>query len=98
MKTLHSGVYREGANKHWDCFIPLTSPKIGSTETFLSIASFGTEKEAAPDKWKNVPFQDSMEFYDIDRSKSVREIDERLYKMYGLDEQEIDFIESYMDM
>lgn len=97
----------------------IASPKIGATETFLSIGSFDTEREAesalkyistkfarallgtlkttqdiTPDKWKNVPLQDFTESSDIDWLKSVREIDAQLYEKYGLDQQEIEFIES----
>lgn len=99
----------------------ITGPKIGATETFLSIGCFDTEREAefalkyiktkfarallgtlkttqdiTPDKWKNVPLQDFTDSSDIDWSKSVREIDAQLYGKYGLDKQEIDFIESHV--
>ena len=43
--------------------------------------------------WANVPNQDFTEKSDIDWSKSVEEIDRQLYKKYGLDQKEIDFIE-----
>ena len=99
----------------------IAGPKIGATETFLSIGSFDTQKEVecalkyiktkfarvllgtlkttqdiTPDKWKNVPLQDFTVSSDIDWSKSVHEIDAQLYEKYGLDEQEIDFIESHV--
>lgn len=48
-----------------------------------------------PDKWKYVPLQDFTADSDIDWSKSVHEIDEQLYKKYGLTEEEIEFIESH---
>ena len=41
-----------------------------------------------------VPIQDFTENSDIDWSKSVSEIDQQLYKKYGLDDTEIAFIES----
>lgn len=44
--------------------------------------------------WSNVPKQDFSDASDIDWSKSIPEIDQQLYKKYGLDKQEIDFIES----
>lgn len=99
----------------------IVGPKIGATETFLSIGSFDTKAEAefalkyvktkfarvllgtlkttqdiTPDKWKNVPLQDFTESSDIDWTKSVKEIDSQLYAKYGLDKQEIDFIESHV--
>lgn len=46
------------------------------------------------DKWAKVPMQDFTDKSDIDWSKSVSEIDQQLYKKYGLNQQEIDFIES----
>lgn len=46
--------------------------------------------------WKNVPLQDFTDKSDIDWSKSITEIDTQLYKKYGLDKREIDFIESHV--
>ncbi len=46
--------------------------------------------------WKYVPLQDFTPSSDIDWSKSISEIDQQLYKKYGLDEKEIDFIESHV--
>ena len=44
--------------------------------------------------WKFVPMQDFSDNSDLDWSKSITEIDQQLYKKYGLDKKEIDFIES----
>jgi len=49
-----------------------------------------------PATWKYVPLQDFTASSDIDWSKSVAEIDRQLYKKYGLDQAEIDFIESHV--
>ena len=49
-----------------------------------------------PEKWEYVPLQDFTSHSDIDWSKSVHEIDLQLYKKYGLDEKEIDFIEMHV--
>lgn len=46
--------------------------------------------------WKNVPTQNFTSQSDIDWSKSIQEIDLQLYKKYGLDEQEIEFIEDHV--
>ncbi len=46
------------------------------------------------DTWANVPLQDFSEKSDIDWSKSIEEIDRQLYKKYKLEQNEIDFIES----
>ena len=45
------------------------------------------------DKWSKVPMQDFTAHSDIDWSKSISEIDQQLYKKYGLDDKEIAFIE-----
>ena len=45
------------------------------------------------DTWANVPLQDFTSESDIDWSKDVEDIDRQLYKKYGLDEEEIAFIE-----
>jgi hypothetical protein len=44
--------------------------------------------------WANIPLQDFTSNSDIDWSKSVAEIDQQLYKKYGLSQDEQDFIES----
>lgn len=48
------------------------------------------------DKWRYVPLQDFTSASDIDWGKSISEIDQQLYKKYGLDETEIQFIESHV--
>ena len=85
-------------------------PNTGHTETFISIGSFSTEKEAIaalkyictkfvrillatkkvtqhtlPDVWDNIPIQNFTKSSDIDWSKNISEIDQQLYKKYGLD-------------
>ena len=49
-----------------------------------------------PEKWKYVPLQDFTPSSDIDWSKSIHEIDLQLYRKYGLDENEINFIETHV--
>ena len=46
--------------------------------------------------WRYVPLQNFTPASDIDWSKSVAEIDAQLYRKYGLDEREINFIESHV--
>lgn len=46
--------------------------------------------------WKYVPLQDFTPNSDIDWSLPIPEIDRQLYKKYGLDEDEIAFIESHV--
>src|SRR5699024_2965758 len=45
------------------------------------------------DKWAKVPLQDFTQNSDINWSTSISEIDQQLYKKYGLSEDEILFIE-----
>jgi hypothetical protein len=44
--------------------------------------------------WKYVPAQDFTRSSDIDWTKSIPEIDAQLYAKYGLDDDEIAFIEA----
>lgn len=46
--------------------------------------------------WKMIPLQDFTSNSDIDWSKSVHEIDLQLYAKYGLDDKEIEFIETHV--
>ena len=99
----------------------LGSPLEGSTETFLSIGKFHSQKEAenaakyikckftramlgilkrtqanTPGKWQWVPLQDFTLTSDIHWSKSISEIDRELYIKYGLNEDEVEFIEFHV--
>lgn len=47
-----------------------------------------------PLKWAYIPLQDFTDNSDIDWTKSISEIDQQLYKKYGLSESEINFIET----
>jgi type II restriction enzyme len=55
-----------------------------------------TTQDITPEKWKYVPLQDFTPASDIDWSKSIPEIDQQLYAKYGLDENEITFIETHV--
>ncbi len=62
-------------------------------------AMFGILKRTqanTPGKWQCVPLQDFTSTSDIDWSKSIAEIDRQLYVKYGLDEDEVAFIESHV--
>lgn len=48
------------------------------------------------EKWEYVPLQDFTSASDIDWTRPIPEIDRQLYKKYGLDESEIEFIESHV--
>ncbi len=49
-----------------------------------------------PSTWANIPLQDFTPASDIDWSKTIAEIDRQLYAKYGLDDAEIEFIESHV--
>ncbi len=49
-----------------------------------------------PGNFKYVPLQDFTSSSDIDWSKSIPEIDQQLYRKYGLTEEEIQFIETHV--
>ena len=46
--------------------------------------------------WKYVPLQDFTKSSDIDWTKSISDIDHQLYKKYGLNKEEVDFIETHV--
>ena len=46
--------------------------------------------------WSYIPLQDFTSSSDIDWKRSIPEIDRQLYKKYGLDATEIEFIESHV--
>lgn len=62
--------------------------------TMLGILKI-TQDNPAP-KWKYVPLQDFTSNSDIDWSQSVADIDRQLYAKYGLDDDEVAFIESHV--
>ncbi len=49
-----------------------------------------------PEKWAYVPLQDFTSNSDINWAQSVTGIDRQLYAKYGLDDKEIEFIESHV--
>ena len=62
------------------------------TRSLLGILK--TTQDITPDKWKFVPLQDFTVDSDINWSKPISEIDQQLYRKYGLDDAEISFIET----
>lgn len=76
---------------------PINLTKYMKTKFFRSL--LGVKKvtqHCPPAVWKMVPLQDFTPASDIDWSKSIPEIDQQLYRKYGLDQTEIDFIESHV--
>ena len=64
------------------------------TKFFRFMVGIRKLKNMTRDTYKFVPMQDFTENSDIDWSKSIAEIDAQLYAKYGLDDEEIKFIES----
>lgn len=68
--------------------------KYVETKLFRSLLGiYKTTQDITPSKFSYIPLQDFTDNSDIDWSKSIAEIDQRLYKKYGLTQEEIDFIE-----
>lgn len=55
-----------------------------------------TTQDITPDKWAYVPLQNFTFNSDIDWTQSIQEIDQQLYKKYGLSQEEIGFIETHV--
>ena len=53
-------------------------------------------QDASSKTYRFIPTQDFTSASDIDWSKSIPEIDQQLYAKYGLDENEINFIETHV--
>lgn len=64
------------------------------SRTLLSVLK--TTQDITPEKFLYVPLQDFTPNSDIDWSKSIPEIDQQLYKKYGLTPDEIKFIETHV--
>ena len=55
-----------------------------------------THNGKTKETWSKVPLQDFTKDSDIDWTKSIAEIDQQLYAKYGLNEEEIAFIETHV--
>ena len=55
-----------------------------------------TTQDNPPEKWRFIPLQDFTSHSDVDWTQSIADIDRQLYAKYGLDDNEIDFIESHV--
>lgn len=65
-----------------------------STKFFRAIVSIRKQDQSSGrDVYTYVPLEDFTSSSDIDWSQPVADIDRQLYKKYGLNQQEIDFIE-----
>ena len=67
------------------------------TKFFRALLGVKKATQHSPSQvWKTIPLQDFTLNSDIDWSQSVADVDKQLYAKYGLDENEIDFIESHV--
>lgn len=72
----------------------LNTAKYMKTRLFnLTIGIVKVTQSASKEVYQFVPLQDFTSNSDIDWSKSIAEIDQQLYKKYGLSAEEIDYIE-----
>jgi superfamily II DNA or RNA helicase len=62
------------------------------TRTMLGILKITQHNSRST--WQKIPMQDFTPKSDIDWTKSISEIDQQLYKKYGLNDEEISFIET----
>ena len=60
----------------------------------LLLGTLKVTQNNSKETWANIPLQEFSDKSDIDWSKSIPEIDQKLYKKYNLTEEEINFIES----
>jgi len=67
--------------------------KYYKTKFFRTMVAILKSTQHSTTAFKFVPLQDFTPNSDIDWTKSISEIDQQLYKKYGLSEEEIAFIE-----
>ncbi len=72
----------------------INAVKYMGTKFFRFMVGMRKLKNMTRDTYQFVPIQDFSEKSNIDWSESIHEIDLRLYKKYGLNKEEIDFIET----
>jgi hypothetical protein len=103
----------------WMAAPEIVEPRVGVTQTFLTIGAFKTQDEAKAcfayvkskftramlyvlkvtqhnprSTWKFVPAQDFTSASDIDWTESIPEIDAQLYAKYGLNSDEVAFLDA----
>lgn len=98
------GLPQEGCADTFLCVGPFDSEiepgnfvKYMTTKFFRAL--LGVKKvtqHCPPAVWSMIPLQDFTPASDIDWSKSIPEIDRQLYAKYGLDDAEIEFIETHV--
>ena len=67
------------------------------TKFFRALLGVKKATQHSPSQvWRTIPLQDFTPVSDIDWSKPIPEIDQQLYAKYGLDEDEIEFIETHV--
>ncbi len=67
------------------------------TKFFRALLGVKKATQHSPSQvWRTIPLQDFSPESDIDWSQSVADIDKQLYAKYGLDDAEIEFIETHV--
>lgn len=79
-------------NSRFEADAALNYIKTKFCRAFLAVLK--TTQHNPPTVWRMIPLQDFTPNSDIDWSQSVANIDRQLYAKYGLDDEEIEFIES----
>ena len=69
---------------------------IQSKFTRVMLGILKITQDNTKDKWKYVPLQNFTSNSDIDWSQSIHDIDQQLYRKYGLSNDEINFIETHV--
>ncbi|WP_198947513.1 hypothetical protein [Bifidobacterium vansinderenii] len=69
---------------------------ISAKFTRALLGALKVTQDVKPDTWQLVPLQDFSDHSDVDWSTSIVNIDQQLYRKYGLDDKEIEFIESHV--
>ena len=77
-----------------ECEACLKYIKTKFARTLLGILK--TTQHNPVESWRLIPLQDFTSNSDIDWTQSIPEIDQQLYKKYGLSQDEIDFIETHV--
>ena len=78
-------------NQQTEAMAALKYVKSKFARTLLGILK--VTQDNSKETWRFVPLQDFTSQSDIDWSKSISEIDAQLYRKYGLEKDEIEFIE-----
>ena len=106
-ETLSDAIVADPGIGHTQTFISIgsfkTKQEVKNAMSYIKTkflrAMLGVLKVTQDNKqgtWKYVPLQDFTTSSDIDWSQSIKDIDQQLYRKYGLSDDEIEFIETHV--